>query len=94
MVIALLAGLQLVVAWSLSRKPAARAVATSGPTMLVRDDVLLDETLLQQRMTAAEVRQAVRVIGRGSLDDVAAVVPESDGIGPRGQASMRPTLIA
>jgi uncharacterized membrane protein YcaP (DUF421 family) len=76
---ALLVALQLVVAWWQSRRPAARAVTTSGPSLLVRDGVVLDQALRQQRMTVAEVRQAVRGTGRGSLDGVAAVVLESDG---------------
>jgi uncharacterized membrane protein YcaP (DUF421 family) len=35
--------------------------------------------LLRQRVTAGEVRQAVRSQGIGSLGDVAAVVLETDG---------------
>ena len=77
--LALLAGLQLVVAWIGSRFPAVRTVATSGPTYLVRDGVVVQEALRSQRVTVSEVNQAVRGTGRGSLDDVAAVVLETDG---------------
>jgi len=76
---ALLTGLQLVVAWSLSRRPSARTLATSRPSLLVKDGVVLEQSLREQRMTMAEIRQAVRANGAGSLADVAAVVLESDG---------------
>ncbi len=77
--LALLAGLQLVVAWVLSHVPGLRKAATSRPTLLVRDGAVLQHHLLEQRLTENEVRQAVRSTGRGSLADVAAVVLESDG---------------
>ena len=77
--LALLAGLQLVVAWLLAHQPGARTIATSRPTLLLQDGAVVHEALLQQRMTVAEVRQAVRSTGSGSLADVAAVVLESDG---------------
>ncbi|WNB86220.1 YetF domain-containing protein [Cellulomonas sp. ATA003] len=76
---ALLALLQLVVSWTSARLPHGRSVVTAQPTVLLRDGALLDEAMRDQRITASEVRQAVRSSGVGGLDQVAAVVLESDG---------------
>lgn len=77
--LALLAGLQLVVATVASRAPVARDVVTAQPTLLVGDGRVIHEALRQQRVALAEVRQAVRGAGRGDLDQVAAVILETDG---------------
>ena len=77
--LALLAVLQLVVARVTARLPGGRSVLTARPTLLLRDGRLLDDSLRKQRMTASEVRQAVRSSGVGDLSLVAAVVLESDG---------------
>ena len=74
-----LAGLQFLVAIVTSRVPASRAVITARPTLLVRNGRLLDEALRTQRVTAAEVRQAVRAAGVLDLARVSAVVLETDG---------------
>ncbi len=75
----LLALLQFAVAWVTSRVPRARALVTAKPTVLLADGVLLEGALRQQRVTAAEVRQAVRASGAGDMSRIAAVVLESDG---------------
>lgn len=75
----LLAVLQFVAALISSRVRLGRAVITAGPTVLVRDGVTRDEALRQQRVSADEIRQAVRASGAGSLDEIAAVVLETDG---------------
>lgn len=74
-----LAGLQLVVSWVSARLPRVRSVVTAPPTLLVRDGWLLVDAVRGQRLTDEEVRQAVRSSGVGGLDQVAAVVLESDG---------------
>lgn len=74
-----LAALQFLVAILGSRVPAARSVVTARPTFLVRDGELLGDVLREQRVATAEVRQAVRVAGRGDLGEVVAVVLETDG---------------
>lgn len=71
--------LQLAVAWSSTRWPSVRRLAKSEPTLLVRDGEMLTDRLASHRITAAEVRQAVRSSGIGGLDAVAAVVLETDG---------------
>ncbi|WP_258725236.1 DUF421 domain-containing protein [Cellulomonas sp. NS3] len=75
----LLVGVQFLVSWGSARLPRGRAFVTSRPTVLLRDGVPLDDRMRQQRVTLAEVRQAVRSTGVGGLDLVAAVVLESDG---------------
>jgi uncharacterized membrane protein YcaP (DUF421 family) len=47
--------------------------------LLVRDGVIRDKALREQRVSADEIRQAVRASGAGSLGDIAAVVLETDG---------------
>ncbi|MQA35608.1 DUF421 domain-containing protein [Modestobacter roseus] len=75
----LLAGLQFVVAWLTSRRPRLRDAVTAHPTLLLHRGELLADALRQQRMSEAEVRQAVRASGQGDLSTVAAVVLETDG---------------
>ncbi|WP_432501242.1 DUF421 domain-containing protein [Kineococcus arenarius] len=75
----LLAGLQFAVAWTTSRLPRARSAVTARPTLLLSHGVLDEEALRQQRVTASDVRQAVRASGSGDLSAVAAVVLEGDG---------------
>lgn len=77
--LALLAALQFLVAWVSSRRPRARSVVTAEPVALVRDGDLQHDQLRRNRLTASEVRQAVRSTGAGDLADVAAVVLESNG---------------
>ena len=45
----------------------------------MRDGVIDEGALRRQRVTVGELRQAVRSSGVGGLDQVAAVVLESDG---------------
>ncbi len=75
----LLALLQLVVSWTTARVGAGRSVVTAAGTFLVRDGVIDEGALRRQRVTVGELRQAVRSSGVGGLDQVAAVVLESDG---------------
>jgi uncharacterized membrane protein YcaP (DUF421 family) len=75
----LLVGLQLVSTWLSARFRWARRVLKSEPTLVVRDGCLLLDAMASQRVTAGEIRQAVRAHGLGDLADVAAVVVETDG---------------
>jgi uncharacterized membrane protein YcaP (DUF421 family) len=77
--LALLAGLQMVVAAVTSRLPGGRSVVTARPTLLLRDGTLDEQALRSQRVTAGEVRQAIRSSGSGDVSQVVAVVLESDG---------------
>lgn len=77
--IALLVLLQYVVAWVASRSRTLRRVVKSEPTLLLHRGMLIDDRLRRNRVTAGEVRQAVRSEGIGGLDAVHAVVLETDG---------------
>jgi uncharacterized membrane protein YcaP (DUF421 family) len=76
---AVLVLLQLLVSWSTSHVGPGRSVVTARPTTVVRDGVLDGAAMAKQRLTPAEVRQAVRSTGAGGLDQVARVVLETDG---------------
>ncbi|KGM14051.1 DUF421 domain-containing protein [Cellulomonas bogoriensis] len=77
--LALLGGLQLAVSSVTVRVDRARSVVTSRPRLVLRDGEPDHEALRAQRLTLDELRQAVRSSGAGGLDQVAAVVLESDG---------------
>jgi uncharacterized membrane protein YcaP (DUF421 family) len=78
--LALLAALQLLVAWASTRwKPLRRAV-TATPAVVVADGTLLHEVIRANRLTESQVLQAVRGAGFGDLSQVAAVVLEPNGM--------------
>lgn len=77
--IATLVLLQVAVSWTSTRFTHGRSAVTASPSTLLRDGRFLDEAMQRNRVTASEVRQAVRSNGVGGLDQVAAVVLESDG---------------
>ena len=74
-----LAVLQLLVAWATSRVPGIRSVVTASPTCLVLDGRVDPAAVRAQRVTVAELRQAVRASGMADLAAVGAVVLETDG---------------
>jgi uncharacterized membrane protein YcaP (DUF421 family) len=75
----LLIALQFAVAWSSVRAPWFRRFVKSEPTLLVRHGTMLDKALRRERVSADEVLAAVRARGVSSLDEVEAVVLETDG---------------
>lgn len=75
----LLAGLQFLMAWVSAHWPRARRVFTSRPALLLVDGELRPEALRRNRLSASEVRQAVRMQGMGDLTGVSAVVLETNG---------------
>ena len=76
---AMLLALQWVVAQlSLAWRPFKRAVR-SEPRLLCRDGEILGAALEAERLTRDEVVAAIRNQGIGRLDEVAAVVLETDG---------------
>lgn len=76
---ALLIGLQYAVSWSSVRARWVRRVATGEPRLLLYRGSFLPAALLRSRVTEDEVRAAVRSVGLVSLDQVQAVVLETDG---------------
>lgn len=71
--------LQLAVSWSTAHLGPDRTVVTARPVTLLRDGVLDERATLGQRLTTAEVRQAVRSAGVGGFDQVARIVLETGG---------------
>ncbi|MFI7495403.1 DUF421 domain-containing protein [Kocuria sp. M4R2S49] len=76
---ALLAGLQMLVAWISTRWPRVRGIFTSQPALLLADGEIRYEALHRNRLTESELRQAVRMQGTGDLSQVQAVVLETNG---------------
>lgn len=76
---ALLIGLQFVVTWSSVRARWVRRLATGEPLMLLYCGEFLPAAMRQARVNEDEVRAAVRSAGVDSLDQVRAVVLETDG---------------
>ncbi len=61
------------------RFPGFRDLVKSEPTLLFDQGDFLDDALKSQRVTKSEVRAAIRESGIVSLEDVDAVVLETDG---------------
>ncbi|OEJ93547.1 DUF421 domain-containing protein [Streptomyces thermolilacinus] len=77
--LALLVSLQFVSARAAVRSRSFRRLIKSEPTLLLSDGRMLPEAMARQRVTEGEVRQAIRAHGIGAVEDVTAVVLETDG---------------
>ncbi len=75
---ALLAGLQYVVAWAKTRSRTVERLVTAEP-VLVYSDGFLRPAMRRARLTEEEVRQAARSQGHADLGSIRAVVLENDG---------------
>lgn len=76
---AVLIVLQLVVAWLSARSPRFRTLVKAEPRLLLHRGEILNDALRRERVAPEEVMAAVRSSGYGSLEQVAAVVLETDG---------------
>ena len=76
---ALLIGAQFAVAWLEVRSGAFRRLVTSHPTLLFYRGDWLDDTLRRERIARSEILFTVRSSGIAHLDEVEAVVLETDG---------------
>lgn len=76
---AILIGLQFLVTWSSVRVRWVRQVVTGEPVMLLHRGQFLQSALRQERVTEDEIQAAVRGAGTKSLNEVEAVVLETDG---------------
>lgn len=76
---ALLIGLQYVVTWSSVRASWVKRLVTGEPAMLLYQGRFLPSAMKAARVTEDEVRSAVRASGLTRIDEVAAVVLETDG---------------
>lgn len=75
----LLIGLQFAISWSSVRARWVRHWVTGDPLMLLYRGEFQPKAMRRARVTADEVRSAVRSSGFASLADVEAVVLETDG---------------
>jgi len=75
----LLVGLQWLVARTSIHWPAFKKVIRSEPRLLVENGQFLTNAMHDERVTQADVSEAVRNQGFGDLSDLAAVVLETDG---------------
>lgn len=76
---ALLIGLQFIITWASVRTRFVPRLVKSEPTLIAHRGRQRDEALRDQRVSEAEVLQAVRQQGFASVSDVHAVVLETDG---------------
>lgn len=77
--IALLIGLQYAVAWLQVRSALFRRLVKSEPTLLLHHGELRNVEMTRERVARDEVVGAVRSTGIANLDDIYAVVLETDG---------------
>lgn len=75
----LLIGFQFLITWLSVRSRSVSNTVKTEPTLLLRDGEFLPEALKKVRVTEDEVRSAVRKTGVGGLEQVEAVVMETDG---------------
>lgn len=90
-----LCGLQLVVAWASIRSARVRALVKAEPALLVHRGGLLRGAMRRERVGEEEVFAAIRGSGAARLDQVEAVVLETDGsfsVIPTPEAGMTDTL--
>jgi uncharacterized membrane protein YcaP (DUF421 family) len=88
---ALLVALQFLVTWLSVRSAQVRSLVKSDPTLLFYRGQMLPAALQAQRVTAEEVRAAIRAEGKSQLSAIEAVILETDGsfsvLGEAGQAA-------
>ncbi len=77
--LALLIGLQFVISWLSVRSPTVDRLVKSEPALLLYRGRLLPDQMRRARVVEGEVRAAVRDQGVASLDQVEALVLETDG---------------
>jgi uncharacterized membrane protein YcaP (DUF421 family) len=76
--LALLVGLQYLVAWASRRSRRVERLVKSEPTLVYRNG-FLQGAMHRERVTQEELRQAARGKGHADLDDIEAIVLETDG---------------
>ena len=75
----LLVLLQFVITWLSVRVPAMRRLIKAEPTQLLKNGRFLDDALIRERVSESEVRMAIRSHGHASVEEIEAVVLETDG---------------
>ena len=77
--LALLVGLQFVVAYLSVRSSAVSGLVKSEPTLVVRRGQLLHDAMRRERLAETEVEQAARINGAASVEEIEAMILETDG---------------
>jgi uncharacterized membrane protein YcaP (DUF421 family) len=77
--LALLIGLQYAISWLSVRSSGFQSLIKSEPTLLVHRGRFLEGALRSQRLTRDEVLAALRSDGHSRIEDVGAIVLETDG---------------
>ncbi len=77
--VAVIVGLQFLITWMSVRFASIRKLVKAKPTLLLDRGWLLQRALISQRVTESEVRAAIRAAGIANLEEVSAVVLETDG---------------
>jgi uncharacterized membrane protein YcaP (DUF421 family) len=72
-------GLQLLISWITTRSKSIERVVNGEPTLVMRRGRFLRDAMQAQRLTEAEIVAAVREEGVADLEDVEAVVIETNG---------------
>jgi uncharacterized membrane protein YcaP (DUF421 family) len=88
----MLAGLQFAIAWTALRWRLVERIVKARPSVLLLDGAFDEDAMRRERVTADEIRAAIRKHGIGDLAQVAAVVLETDGrfsVVPLAQAGKR-----
>lgn len=76
--IALLVILQFLITWLAVRSRTVSKIIKTQPSLLLRNGKFLSDSMKRVRVTEDEIRAAVRQHGFASLDDVSAVIMETD----------------
>lgn len=76
---ALLIAFQFGITWLSVRFSVVHNLIKAQPTLLLTKGQFMPEAMKSQRVTESEIRAAVRAVGLGALEDVEAVVLETDG---------------
>jgi len=76
---ALLVGLQFLITWSSVRLSWIRRLVTGDPVLLFHRGRFLERAMRGARVNAEDLRAAVRGAGKMSMEEVEAVVLETDG---------------
>lgn len=75
----LLIFLQMAVTWLSVRWPWVRNLTKSEPKLLVRQGRVLEDALRRERVSPEEVQAALRNAGHANVENVAALILETDG---------------
>ncbi len=77
--LALLIGLQYLVTWTSVRVSWVKKLVTGEPALLLYQGQMLSTAMRAARVTEDEIRSAIRTSGIASIDEVEAVILETDG---------------